>query len=181
MGLIPILITIFTNLWPFVRESLFKSASFKRWLATHIFSLVWLAIVTVMFLAGYQLFKAVTEAHILLRDERARNASLVKQIEQFQKESSTLNANEVRALKSTVVAQRSRIVLYEHWMTLCGMNFLHHEQYPENIPKCSNSIKVKPTKPSARRTPRKPTPKKEAPQQSQKHITDQVQDIWSSQ
>lgn len=182
MGLISMLATIFANVWPFLRESLFKSASFKRWIVRHVYSLVWLVIVTIMFLAGYQLFRAATTAHVLLRDERARNVKLTQQVAQLRRTSNTLSAKELNVLKATNAAQQSRIALYERWMTLCGMDYHNPSQYPEGIPTCAATIAVRPTTPPTRKRPK---PKRQSTQtpspQPPSHITEQVQDIWSRQ
>lgn len=180
MGLLSVLTTIFTNVWPFLRESVFKSASFKRWITEHIYSLIWLIIVTIMFLAGYQLFKAATSAHIELRNERTRTAKLTQQVAALRQSSSNLNTREVNVLRTTIAAQQARIVQYEHWMTLCGMDYQSPQRYPDAIPVCASTIIAKPAptkKPKS--TVKRKAPVTTVPKPKPGHITDQVQDIWN--
>lgn len=178
--------------WPFIREWLFKSKSFKAWLKRHASQLFYFALICVMVFVCYHLFLAATHAHTLRNAEAVKRAEVEKkyndllQSTQAERDDEAKQRSAILALTDQNQQQAVVIVTYQRWMQACGMDYSQLNANP--APTCRVTITTRPTyRPpstgaSAQIVP-KPKKKKSTPQpprteEPRSDLTKQVQELW---
>lgn len=174
--------------WPFIREWLFKSRSFKSWLKSHAAQLFYFALICLMLFVCYHLFLAATEAHALRRSSE-------KQLEQISLkynnllESTSGSRKIIDSQRLLIRKQTAMLSIYQDWMSACGMDYADLEAEP--YPTCAHNVRMPTKKPKARPSLRKnsvkanPVNRDPVPatydksREKDEKIRRRVQDIWS--
>ena len=181
--------TFFKILFPFLKESVFKGQSFKKWLARNAKELVYITLLTVMLMICYSMFKMAADAHRLAQHATAEKTALQSKLD----EKNTAAKADPRQLKALTDAnlllqkriqtQTTLILQYQTWMNACGMDYQHPDPTGRVYPTCATTIVVRPTstpKPRRPTTPKKKVPAP-SPPKDDAELLDRVQDIWKDQ
>lgn len=178
------------QVWPFLREWLFKSRSVRAWMKVHAYHLFYLALLIVMLILCYRLFQAATTAHQLAATNAAERQKVAQKYEKLLQATKNSRAHIAtlsqanKTLASLNHEQAVRITTYETWMQSCGMDY---SNLNARIPACKNVATVKPSPPSRRpqstqRKPKQqPKPKQQRVPEPKKDFAKQVQDLWGQQ
>ena len=179
--------------WPFIREWLFKSKSFKSWLKRHAAQLFYFALICVMVFVCYHLFLAATQAHAQRNEIMAKLVQIQSRYDDL--EEKTQSSRDMDRKKAAAIIglteqnqqQAVVIVTYQRWMQMCGMDYSHLNADP--APSCRVTAAPRPTyRPPSAGTSSQPVPKpqkkkstpKPKTEEPRSDLTKQVQELWGS-
>lgn len=177
------LFTFLKILFPFLRESVFRGQSFKKWIARHARELLYLGLLGIMMMICYSLFTMATKAHHQLQIALGNQEDMDDQLKDLQK---SLNSQRLKLkaltdanvlLTKRVKSQDAQIAQYQQWMDACGMDYRLTDTNGK-YPICNGIIVVHGPRPTPKKGPTKPARHTPAPDNAE--LTDRVKDIWKS-